>query len=152
MKFYTETVAAFRDADFSVNPFPLVWDKSDGRGILPDPSRGPRQTYETALFITRGDRKILRAVRNSISLPTNKSEAQHLSEKPLDVLYHFFTMLIDSHTTLLDPTCGSGTALAIAKRLGARRIWGMDVSQENAETTRNRLLKEAATSNIIGDL
>src|SRR5690606_37631741 len=58
MKFYRDTVFELERMGWKVNPFPLIWHKSDGAGIAPDPQRGPRQTYEAAIFASRGDRKI----------------------------------------------------------------------------------------------
>jgi DNA modification methylase len=39
--------------------------------------------------------------------------------KPEAILRHFFEMFVDENTLMLDPTCGSGTALRAAKSLGA---------------------------------
>lgn len=120
-------------ADIRVDPWPLIWHKSDNRGILPDPQRGPRHTYEIALHISFGDRKIVRPIAASVSSPLNKAEAQHLSEKPQEVLRHFFRLYVDGSTRMLDPTCGSGNALAVAEMLGAESVFGLDLaSVENA--------------------
>lgn len=130
MKYHTDTVKKLSQA-FVVNPLPLVWVKSDNAGILPDHSRGPRQIYETALFAYRGDRKIVRAVSNAISSPTTREI--HMSEKPLPVLGHFFRMIVDDTTSILDPTCGSGGALRAAHSLGARAILGLEREYEFAQ-------------------
>lgn len=130
MKFYTETVDAFRDAGWTVNPMPLVWAKSDLKGILPDPNRGPRQCYETALLASRGDRKIVRPVANLIMEPTTK-DTGHMSEKPLPVVTKFLSMLIDETTSLLDPTCGSGTAIRAARDLNAKIALGLERDPKN---------------------
>jgi hypothetical protein len=51
MKRHTETLKFFAEnSDFVIAPFPLICHKSDNSGLLPDPSRGPRRVYETALF------------------------------------------------------------------------------------------------------
>lgn len=130
MKYHTDTVSRLSQV-FTVNPLPLVWMKSDNAGILPDHSRGPRQIYETALFAYRGDRKIVRAVSNAISSPTTREI--HMSEKPLPVLEHFFRMIVDDTTTILDPTCGSGGALRAAHSLGARSLLGLEREFEYAQ-------------------
>lgn len=130
MDYYTETLERL-GTRFSVNPFPLVWHKSDGAGILPDPNRGPRRTYETALFASRGDRKIVRAVSNSVGAGITRG--RHMSEKSQDVLRHFFRMVVDEHTSLLDPTCGSGSALRAAHSVGAPRFLGLEVNKEFAD-------------------
>ena len=140
MEYYHETIKKFNSApDLNVNSFPLVWHKSDNRGILPDPERGPRRTYETALFISRGDRRVVSPIANSYAAPTSKSEATHISQKPEPVLRHFFRLFVDDTSEVLDPTCGSGTALTAAESLGARRVAGFDVSNEYCEDAIARL-------------
>ena len=117
----------------------MVWHKSDNRGILPDPERGPRRTYETAFFISRGDRKIVSPVANSYASPTAGSERTHLSQKPEPVLRHFFRLFVDENSEVLDPTAGSGTALVAAEDLGARRVVGWDIERECVEDAQRRL-------------
>lgn len=140
MKFYSETVEFFENAGFKVNKFPLVWHKTDSKGILPDPNRGPRQVYETALLITSGDRKIVRAVDNTYGSPTSK--ALHLSEKPEPMLKHFFRMLVDEYSEVLDPTCGSGNAILAAARLGAKRVVGLEINPEFCAVAQTNFKKE----------
>lgn len=142
MNFYEETVKVLTvNGGWKVDPFPLIWYKSDNHGILPDPNRGPRRVYETALLCSRGDRKIVRPVSNLIGVPVGQK--QHLSEKPEEVVRHFLRMLCDDHSTVLDPTCGSGTALAAAKTLGAKYVQGLDIDPDSVALA-NRNLKSAA--------
>lgn len=115
---------------------PLIWHKSDGKGIAPDPRRQPRRTYEIAVFASRGDRTIAKVKDASFSSPTTKEH--HLSEKPLAVVTHFLEMCVDETTEILDPTCGSGTALEAALRLGASRALGLDVLPEHVAYTNRR--------------
>lgn len=132
MNYYDETFKALTAGGWKVDPFPLIWHKSDNAGIIPDANRGPRRTYETALFASRGDRKIVRAVANSFSAPTTREF--HTSEKPRSMLEHFFRMLVDENTTLLDPTAGSGNAVRVAWQLGARSALGLELNPEFAAT------------------
>lgn len=125
------------DLDFQT--VPIIWVKSDNRGILPDPTRGPRRIFETALLASRGDRQILRAVSNAYSCPTSKEI--HQSEKPEPMLRHFFQMFVDDNTRLLDPTCGSGAALRAAESLGAGFVLGLEVQEEFVEPARTALRK-----------
>jgi len=118
MRYYQRTKDLFEECGWRVNYMPLIWAKSDNAGALPDPSRGPRQTYETAFLMTKGDRKIARAVSNVYWGPTTKRF--HMSEKSLDMLQHFFRMLVDKTTLMLDPTCGSGNAIRAGKAAAAR--------------------------------
>lgn len=124
MNFYEETRKRLEAAGWSVNPMPLIWGKSDNTGIIPDPNRGPRQIYETALLCSRGDRKIVKPVANLCWTETTKE--YHTSEKSLTMLKHFFRMLVDDSTTLLDPTCGSGMAVKAAEISGAKFALGLE--------------------------
>lgn len=128
MNFFAETKSALREAGWEINPFPLIWHKSDNAGILPDKDRGPRRTYETALMASRGDRKIVRPVANSFAAPTTRE--MHTSEKPRPVLEHFFRMFVDDSTTMLDPTAGSANAVRVAGDRGAEYSLGIELSEE----------------------
>jgi ParB/RepB/Spo0J family partition protein len=135
MRFYRETLDFFsRETDFLIDPFPLIWMKSDNVGILPDPQRGPRRIYETALLGRRGDRKVVQAVANAYAAPTVRE--RHMSEKPEPVLRHFFRMLVDENSIVLDPTCGSGSAIRAAESLGAKFTTGLEINPEYTERAR----------------
>ena len=138
MKHYAKTLDLLRTV-FRIDPYPLVWVKSDNRGTLPDPTRGPRRVYEVAFLCSFGDRKIISAVANSYSCPTVRT-GEHMSEKNEEMLAHFFRMFIDPNTRFLDPTCGSGSALRAARRLGATSILGLEKNDEFAENARRAWL------------
>lgn len=128
MDFYEMTRSELYQAGWTVNPFPLIWHKSNNQGILPDPNRGPRRIYETAFLASRGDRKIVRPVSNVQSFPVTKDH--HQAEKPKAMLEGFFKMLVDNSTRMLDPTAGSGNALAVAEKLGADFSHGIEINEE----------------------
>lgn len=139
MNYYWETLTTLEAMGFSVNPFPLIWHKTDNKGILPDPERGPRRVYETAFLCSLGDRKIVRAVSNTYGAPTSKQI--HTSEKPESVLRHFFQMFIDEYSVVLDPTAGSASALRAAEALGAKQVLGLELNSEFAELANMELNK-----------
>jgi ParB/RepB/Spo0J family partition protein len=134
MKFYEHTRLVLEAGGWKVDAFPLIWHKSDNAGIIPDANRGPRRTYETALFAHRGDAKIIKPVANSFSGPTTK--LYHPSEKSEAMLAHFFKMLVDDTTTMLDPTCGSGMAVRAAAKAGACFAVGLEIDPEFATLAR----------------
>lgn len=116
---------------------PLIWVKSDGKGIAQDYRRGPRHVYETCLFASRGDRQLIKTLDDVYSCPTDKR--LHISTKPEPMLKHFFSMFVDETTEMLDPTSGSGSALRAAEILGARRVLGMDTNEEVVGLSRTAL-------------
>lgn len=149
MNHYTETLAFFKEhSNFEINSFPLIWVKSDGKGLLPDPMRGPRRIYETCLFGSRGDRVIANSVANAYFAPTDKT-ADHPSAKPEDMLRHFFRMFVDDKSKVLDPTCGSGSALRAAKSLKAAYVLGIVKDKDFAERT-TRSFKDWPVANGNG--
>ncbi len=131
MDYYQQTVDLLTSYQWEVNPFPLVWFRSDNKGLLPDPNRGPRRVYETALLASRGDRKVVRAVANTV--PAQTTREFHTSEKPHKVLDHFFRMLVDESTRILDPTCGSGMALKVAEEHSASYALGLEMDKDSFE-------------------
>jgi ParB/RepB/Spo0J family partition protein len=134
-----DTISRFRSLAPSLKfqTYPLVWHKTDNVGVLPDPKRDPRRVYETALIASREDRQVVRSVSNAYGAPTDK--AHHTSTKPEPVLRHFFQMFVDENTRMLDPTCGSGSALRAAESLGADHVFGLEFNAEHAENARKAL-------------
>lgn len=136
-RLYEPTARALERMGWDINPQPLIWMKTDGAGIIPDPERGPRQIYETCFLGSRGDRKIVRASSNAYGAPTVRD--RHMSEKPEPMLRYFFGMLVDENTVMLDPTCGSGSALRAAESLGAKYVLGLEIDREFSERAKEAL-------------
>lgn len=128
MDFYSQTKEILTDMGWTVNPFPLIWHKTDNSGIMPDPQRGPRRIYETAFFCSRGGRYVVQPVANTKGHPNIKEI--HMSEKPVPMLEHFFRMFVDENTIMLDPTMGSGNAVIAAENLGAVNYLGLERDED----------------------
>jgi ParB/RepB/Spo0J family partition protein len=135
-------------SEWTFEDYPLIWMKSDNRGIAPDVTRRPRRIYETALFGWRGDRKLVKFVSNAYAAP--KETSSHPSTKPEPMLRHYLSMVVDSHARVLDPTCGSGSALRAAESLGAGSILGLEVDRSFAEDAIARLNKSRALARAAG--
>jgi ParB family transcriptional regulator, chromosome partitioning protein len=139
MEFYFETSEFLRQnaPTLDMQKFPLIWLKSDNAGIMPDAKRGPRRIYETALIGSREDRFIVRPVSNGYPAPIDRRH--HTSTKPEPVLRHFFQMFVDESTRLLDPTCGSGSAIRAAESLNAKHVIGLEIDKEVCDEARAAL-------------
>lgn len=124
---------------FKFDETPLIWHKSDGKGIVPDPYRRPRRVYELAFFGWRGEAKINAVRDNLFSAPTERERHPH--EKSQQMLEHFFSMFVDGHTRLLDPTCGSASSLRAGISLGAN-VFGLEINEDFADVAR-RALRES---------
>jgi ParB/RepB/Spo0J family partition protein len=131
-------------------PVPLVWHKSDNRGILSDPRRRARHVYETALYASRGGRLVVRSVSDTVSSPTSKEV--HQSEKPEPMLRHFFAMFVDEYTRMLDPTCGSGTSLRAAESLRAESVLGIELNSDYCEGAKTYLRKHRNLRVLDGNI
>lgn len=132
--FYQVTIDAFQSAGWNlVQPHPFIWSKGY-QGIAADPKRRPRHVYEAALMFVRGDRKITKLDKDVIDCSVD--EKLHLNQKPITMLRHFLGIFVDEHTAVLDPTCGSGSALAAAKLIGASRVLGVELDEANADVAK----------------
>lgn len=145
MDYYAAIRESFERAGWkSVQPHPLIWAKPY-EGVAADPKRRPRHCYETCLLFQRGDRRLARLDQDFFVGRTD--EKLHINQKPVDMLKHFLSLVVDEHSAVLDPTCGSGSALAAARDLGAARILGLELDASNAEVARfvvNRSVPDAA--------
>lgn len=120
-----------------IHPYPLIWLKSDNSGIASDPRHGPRHIYETALFITRGKRQIVKIVSDAYACHSDRT--LHPSTKPEPMLRHFFSMLVDESTTMLDPTAGSGASVRAAESLSAKATLGLEIDEQFVKPARHAL-------------
>lgn len=130
-RFADWTKEAFQRAGWSCHMQPLVWHKSDNKGIIADVQCGFRNVGEYALFFNRGRKAVVKNISNIYSGPTTKRF--HASEKPLPMLKHFFSGLCDHYSRVLDPTCGSGTAIMAAEFYGAETALGLELNPEFAK-------------------
>jgi len=140
MMHYTWTVEAFVKAGWRlVQPYPLIWTKGYS-GVAADTQRRPRHCYETALLFSLGDRRLRKLDNDHYS--ETPDEKLHISQKPIKMLRHFLQLIVDDHTCVLDPTCGSGTALAAASQLGAASVLGLELDESNADIAKFILNRE----------
>lgn len=141
MVYYQWTIDRFKAAGWHlVQPFPLIWTKGY-TGVAADTKRRPRHCYETALMFSRGDRKIVQLENDHYECRLDETKL-HISQKPTDMLRKFLKLVVDEHTALLDPTCGSGGALAAALMLKAHRVLGVEIDSANAEVARFQLQRK----------
>lgn len=137
MVHYTWTYDFFTKAGFSVDPRPLIWHKTDNKGMAADANRRYRNIYETAFLMSFGDRLLAHCPSNVYGCPTYKSG--HISEKPEAMLKHFLSGVCDEYSKLLDPTCGGGSALRAAHALKANRLLGLELDQDYCDFARGQL-------------
>jgi len=93
-----------------------------------------------AFFGWRGGRGLGTAGPKANLYPSPTDRDDHPHEKSEEMLQHFFSMLVGSGTRLLDPTCGSGSAIRAAQSLGVKHILGLEADPEYAARARMNLL------------
>jgi ParB-like chromosome segregation protein Spo0J len=160
MDFHAETIARFEKAlgpdghnlDPRVIRTPLVWTKTDGKGIISDPKRRPRNVMEFCLFGSTGDRFIVKPSTNAYGCPTVKTHAIHTNEKPIPMLDHFMKQFVDDTSRVLDPTCGSGSAIRAAELLKAESAIGWEFNPEFAMRAEERLKRDRGLAKLSQDL
>ena len=131
----TEDFFAKHFPQATLQPFKLIWHCSDSDGIVPDPQRYGRRTYETAMVLSFGDRHIVTPKALSFAAPRESKTRHHRSQKPMSVLTHFMSMFVDDASSVLDPTAGSGTSLLVAHQLGAKAIVGIEKEEKTYATS-----------------
>ena len=137
LRFEAWTREMFEKAGWGCSLQPFIWYKSDNKGIIADTMCGMRNVGEYALLFNRSRRPVLKNISNIFPHPTTKTF--HASEKPLGVLEYLFSALCDEHSRVLDPTCGSGTAIQTAVKCGAESALGIELDEEFAEKAKTWL-------------
>jgi ParB/RepB/Spo0J family partition protein len=134
MRYYAWTIQQFLSNGWQlVSDFPYIWTKGYS-GIASDVKRRPRHCYEVCLMFSRGDRKICKLDKDHFDAAID--EKLHLNQKPIAMLKHLLAIFCDEHTALLDPTCGSGSALAAARLIGVPRVLGVELDSANADVAK----------------
>lgn len=138
-------IAKFLEAGWKHHsPYPLIWTKGNS-GSPGDYKSSFRHCYEVAHLFSRGGRPIVKQVQDHFPHPVDEDKL-HLSQKPVPMLRHFLSGLVDENSRVLDPTCGSGSAIAAANLLHADYTLGIELDQSNAEIARfmvQRVVSEA---------
>ena len=124
--------------------FPLIWIKIRQRRDRPliTVILLAISTSTSLLLGSLGSRPLVQVKADAYSAQSDPR--LHPSCKPESVLRHFFSMLVDENTRLLDPTCGSGSALRAAESLQAQAVVGLESDFEYCETAR-KALKDSRT-------
>lgn len=120
---------------------PLIWQKSDSEGLAPWGGQGPRITTEFILYATKGSRGLNASPIDVFDdKRVSRSERIHAAEKPVDLMKKLIQCSTLPGDFILDPCCGSGSALVAAKEL-KRQALGIELDHDYYNT---------ALSNVFG--
>ena len=110
------------------------WGKGKQRAVVVDGKRTKSSVSDTpSPGVPMGDVWDI-----GIIAPVAKERTGYPTQKPEALLERLILSLTNEGDTVLDPYCGSGTALSVAARLGRRWI-GIDVGERACEITRGRV-------------
>lgn len=141
-----EAIEAHTDFEL-VTPNPIIWGRSDNSGIVSDAARRPRHIYEAALLFSRGDRPVFTTINDCVWSPALRFDREHRSEKPEPVLRQIFPAFVEPGVRVLDPTCGSGSAIVVAEELGAFAL-GLEIDSESAAAANARVVSRRALNEL----
>jgi DNA modification methylase/ParB-like chromosome segregation protein Spo0J len=108
---FPEVSLTFALAGWEVWPRPIIWDK--GNGMLPRPEHGPRYTYETILFASKGGKRTL-CVKSDIIRVPGDGKLLHGAQKPVALYEDLLSRSCLPGATVLDPFGGSGPLIPAA--------------------------------------
>lgn len=154
MNYYQEVKAKLEGIGLWIDPFPLIWSNTNGYRLVPVPGKTPGHVYHTCFLGMRGTRPLIKVINNSYSAPgpkANSSETIHTTQKPQPMLEYFLSMLVDNTSSVLDPTCGSATALLASERLGARQILGLELDADMARASQINLDKQRLLNKLANE-
>lgn len=127
---------------------PIVWLKSHSEGMAPWQGKGPRRTYELLLYATKGQRGLLTSPVDVLDHSrVSRSERTHGAEKPVELLKQIIECSTLPGDFILDPCCGSGSAL-VAARDTKRTGLGIEVDEDTYNTAMSNLHKPASEAGV----
>ena len=109
----------FERAGWNVHIKPLIWIKhSSGQCNMPE--RWPSSCYEMLLYIRKDSAKLIRQGQPDWFQcdPITSANKRHPTEKPLALLREFISRSTHPGMSMIDPCCGSGSALVAGLQEG----------------------------------
>lgn len=122
---------------------PIIWRKSMSEGMAPWQGKGPRRTYEMLIYATKGQKGLLTSPIDVLDeARVGRADRIHAGEKPVELLKQVIEASTLPGDFVLDPCCGSGSALVAAKQL---KRTGLGIEKDE-------VFYNTAMSNVYSDL
>jgi DNA modification methylase len=119
MTWYERVKQVFRDAGFTVDEIPIVWDRSEGRCYTNRPDHYFTKAYDVALHCFKGDPHVV--IKNRPNLlripPVESKERDLVVERPVELYAELIRRLTIEGQLVADFFVGSGSCLAAAAQL-----------------------------------
>lgn len=128
---YERAKVAFREAGFTVDEIPIIWDRSDGRVFTTRPDRYFARAYDMAIHCLKGEPQIVqRNEPNIIRVPPVSVDERTLTvERPVELYAKLIKRLTVEGELVADFFTGSGSVLAAAASL-KRQFFGVELDPE----------------------
>jgi len=140
ISWYERAKGAFREAGFTVDEIPIIWDRSDGSCFTARPDRYFARAYDIALHCFKGNPEmIVRGRPNILRIPpVGTSERELLVERPVELYQELIRRLTVKGETVADFFVGSGSCPAAAASL-KRDFYGVELSPERRATALTKI-------------
>lgn len=127
MSWYSQVKETFRNAGFTVDELPIIWDRSDGRTFTNRPDHYFTRGYDVALHAFKGDPRLAITGRSNIIRvpPVGSSERELLVERPIELYEELIKRTTYPGEVVADFFVGSGSCLAAAAKL-QRGFFGIE--------------------------
>jgi DNA modification methylase len=122
---------AFRDAGFTVDEIPIIWDRSEGKCHTNRPDHYFPRAYDVALHAFKGDPQIIkRNLPNVIRIkPVGTNERELMVERPIELYAELIQRLTVPGEQVADFFVGSGSCPAACAATG-RNYYGVEQNPE----------------------
>lgn len=120
ISWYERAKLRFREAGFTVDEIPIIWNRSEGHVFTSRPDRYFARGYDIALHCFKGNPQIIqRGKPNVLTItPVGNAERETLVERPVELYAELIRRLTVKGETVADFFAGSGSCLAAAASLG----------------------------------
>lgn len=131
ISWYEEVKKTMRDAGFTVDEIPIIWDRSEGRTFTTRPDRWFGRGYDIALHCIKGEPRVVRGGTHNVLhiAPVPSAERDLLVERPVELYAELIRRLTIEGEVVADFFAGSGSCAAAAASL--KRKWF--TVEQNAE-------------------
>lgn len=123
MSWYQEAKETFREAGFTVDEIPLIWNRSEGNTFTTNPEQLFAKGYDIALHAYKGKPTVVKRRHNVFTIhPMMASEKQLLVERPVKLYQEIIEALTIPGETVCDLFAGSGSCPTAAATIGRKFI------------------------------
>lgn len=134
----------FRNAGFTVDEIPIIWDRTEGRSHTNRPDRYFGRGYDVAIHCFKGEPEIVqRGKPNILRIPPVSVDDRHLTvERPPDLYAELIRRLTVKGERVADFFVGSGACLLAAQALD-RDFFGVELDKDRYAVAVSRLSANA---------